>query len=77
MSIVVSCPHCNELILIYLAELNCRIFRHGVFKKSFVQIDPHTSKRECDLYVSKGLILGCGKPFLIDASLNAGVCGYI
>ena len=29
INLVIECPHCNEPILI--EQLNCKIFRHGVF----------------------------------------------
>ncbi len=34
---IVLCPHCMEYIEIL--ELNCKIFRHGVFKDSGKQIN--------------------------------------
>ena len=48
--IVLTCPHCNEFVLI--EELNCCIFRHGVFIENDKQIDPHCSKELCDYYVN-------------------------
>lgn len=57
----VTCPHCGQFIEI--VELNCRIFRCGVMKDSFQQIDPHLSKENCDQLVSKKKIYGCGNPF--------------
>lgn len=59
--IVVECPHCELLIFIYKAELNCKIFRHGEDKKTHAQIAPHGAKDSVDL---QG-IYGCGKPFRI------------
>ena len=41
--LIVNCPHCNEFIII--EEINCKIFRHGVFKNTRIQIDPHSSKK--------------------------------
>jgi hypothetical protein len=75
---VVMCPHCNEAVLIY--ELNCCIFRHGSFKQTFTQMDPHCPKEECDRLVQLGLIYGCGKPFIVtekDGLLVADICDYI
>jgi hypothetical protein len=70
----VNCPHCD--MLIEIVELNCRIFRCGIFKISGVQIPPHALKTECDRWASTGKIYGCGKPFLM---LDTGpvVCDYI
>ena len=77
-NLIINCPHCNELILI--EELNCKIFRHGVFKLSNQQINPHSSKSDCDNFVVNDLIYGCGKPFKISISDNkylVEICDYI
>jgi hypothetical protein len=74
---IVCCPHCKELIII--EEINCAIFRHGVFKKTGIQIDPHLSQIECEKNVKNGDIYGCGKPFRIlqkDGALYTEICGY-
>lgn len=79
-TIIVKCPHCDNLIYIHKSELNCHIFRHGIYKHTFTQIDPHMKKEECDnLFINK-LIYGCGKPFKIIK--NEGIykiekCEYI
>jgi hypothetical protein len=76
--LVVTCPHCNEPILI--EKLNCRIFRHGVFKADGKQIDPHLNKALCDFYKDHNLIFGCGKPFQIIKSgdqFKTEICDYI
>lgn len=77
--IYVECPHCKDYIFILLKELNCRIFRHGVYKNNFQQIDPHMKKEECDQLKEKNLIYGCGKPFKInfDGFWYAEICDYI
>jgi len=79
--ICVSCPHCYNYIIIYKKDINCAIFRHGIFKDSYKQITPHLSKVECDDLSAKSKIYGCGKPFrLIQDDQNnyqAEVCGYI
>jgi hypothetical protein len=36
--IIISCPHCNDSVLIYNNELNCRIFRHAVYKQTGEQV---------------------------------------
>ena len=61
--IVVSCPHCEDPILI--EKLNCHIFRHGTFITNGQQINPHSTKEECDHYIRNNMIYGCGKPFRI------------
>lgn len=77
--IVVSCPHCQIPILI--EQLNCKIFRHGIFITNGQQMNPHETKEVCEYFVANKMIYGCGKPFRIisteDGSLVAIVCGYI
>lgn len=60
---IIQCPHCQEYIIIL--ELNCKIFRHGIFKKTGEQIDPHSTKEDCERFVQENQIYGCGKPFRI------------
>jgi len=75
---IIQCPHCKTPI--YIAEINCGIFRHGVFKDSGEQIPPHSLKSECDRYVSENLIYGCGKPFRINVLQDifvVEICEYV
>jgi hypothetical protein len=73
---VVACPHCG--ILVEILELNCRIFRCGIYKQTYLQINPHMSKDECEALVLNDSIYGCGKPFRIpDGEVIAVVCDYI
>jgi len=77
-SFCISCPHCNEQILI--EQLNCRIFRHGVLKSNNQQMNAHSSKQECDNLISQNAIYGCGKPFRIiteNDEHRAEKCDYI
>jgi hypothetical protein len=67
------CPHCGGEIQII--ELNCKIFRHAVYKDG-KQLDPHASKELCDLVVKENLVYGCAKPFqIVDG--KAVKCDYI
>lgn len=78
INIVVTCPHCNDQILI--EQLNCKIFRHGTLKTNNIQINPHSSKEECDYYINNNLIYGCGKPFKIienNDEFKTEICEYI
>jgi hypothetical protein len=78
INLIIHCPNCNDPVII--EQLNCKIFRHGVFKNDNIQINPHASQIECENYVSNGLIYGCGKPFKIIESYNSfdvEVCDYI
>ena len=81
-SIMIKCPHCNEYIIIYKKDFNCKIFRHGVYKNNNKQINPHLNKNECDRLFKEGLIYGCGKPFklIINEQENkylTEICDYI
>jgi hypothetical protein len=75
------CPHCQGMIIVLPNELNCRIFRHGVYISNGEPIPPHASKEECDRLVSENMIHGCGKPFRViqqvDGSELAVECDYI
>jgi hypothetical protein len=83
MNSFVECPHCT--ILIEILELNCRIFRCGIHKKSLKQIGQHLPKNECDSLFKDKKIYGCGKPFIVETvnsttdelTYKAFVCDYI
>ena len=62
--ILIMCPHCSQLIEI--VELNCCIFRCGIYQHNGEQIPPHLPKIECDRLVENRSIYGCGKPFRIE-----------
>ena len=65
--IIVKCPHCSDEVILFKNEINCKIYRHGVYKENLKQIDPHMNKEGCDHLVNNNLIYGCGKPFkLVD-----------
>ena len=44
---VFNCPQCNEEIIVFKDELNCKIFRHAVYKHNYQQVDPHLPEKEC------------------------------
>jgi len=86
----IKCPHCQGDIIVSKTEINCGIFRHGIYKNNYQPIDPHLPKNECDRLVSNDLIYGCGKPFKIlvtqkcnerseqlEIQLNVSICDYI
>lgn len=73
--LLVKCPHCGEPVIIQ--QINCGIFRHGVYKKTGKQINPHLEKAKCDSLIKKGYIYGCGKPFRIMNDNKAVICDYI
>lgn len=76
MDILFTCRHCNEGFIVNEGEFNCRILRHGVFKDTMLQINPHLPREECERLFNEGLIIGCGKPLRI-IGLDVEVCDYI
>lgn len=78
MTFIIQCPHCE--LSIEVIELNCRIFRCGIHKTTFKQIDPHLPKIECDRLTTSETIFGCGKPFQLIQQNGLWVpviCDYI
>lgn len=76
--IVRDCPNCGENVIIFKNEINCKIFRHGIFKDSYKQVPPHSDKQLCDSLFDKNLIYGCGKPFIYNSNdTKLKLCGYI
>jgi len=79
MSGFVSCPTCG--VTVEVVELNCKIFRCGIFKATGQQLNPHAPKQECDRAKQMDLIHGCGSPFIVrqddQGQLHADNCGYI
>ncbi len=76
----VVCPHCNSFVEINVNEINCAIFRHGIFKDTLLQMDPHTPKHMCDKFREYNLIYGCGKPFrlIVENNIYTAIkCDYI
>ena len=68
MEIILPCPHCN--MFVYIEDINCAIFRHGIYIETGEQIDPHMCKKDCDELVKENLIWGCGKPFQLIVTDN-------
>jgi len=68
------CPWCSQSI--WIEEVRCGIFRCGIIKETFQQVDPHLPKEGCDRLVQEGKIYGCGKPFqYINGELRK--CDYL
>ena len=55
------CPQCN--VPIDIVAINCGIFIHGFYKHNNQQINPHSSRSECEAMIKKSEIYGCGKCF--------------
>ena len=78
--LIFTCPHCQEPIQIFKNEMNCKIFRHAVYKNNFHNINPHAPKAVCDNLVNNNLVYGCAKPFRLvnnGSELVAEICEYI
>ena len=69
---IIKCPHCDMSIII--EEVRCGIFRCGIYKDTFQQVDPHLPKEECDKLGNT--IYGCSKPFQIINNIISK-CDYI
>ena len=78
-SVTFSCPWCKMMISVDLRQLNCKIFRCGIYKDSLRQINPHMPKDECDELVQSQRIYGCSRPFKYIAEDPPKVikCDYI
>ena len=72
---IVQCPHCS--IYIEIIELNCKIFRCGIYKYNGLQINPHMSETECTFLIKTNAIYGCSKPFRITAEGHVESCAYL
>jgi hypothetical protein len=84
------CPHCKYFTQVTIAELNCRIFRHGfIVQKNekgevtalISQISPHESEATCNELRNSPNISGCCMPFqIVDDGFGGFVvqkCGFI
>ena len=60
------CPHCVLLIAVHKKDIQCTRFCHGNLKSNKEHISPYTTKDESEKLFKKGLIYGCGKPFIFD-----------
>jgi hypothetical protein len=70
------CPHCSGTIQVAKTDINCKIFRHAVYKNSLTPVPPHSTKQQCDEFKQSGEIYGCCMPFTFDGKI-AKKCGYL
>ena len=78
--LVFCCPHCDGAIFVAAKDINCKIFRHAVYKKTHKIINPHESKRKCQELLKRGKIWGCAKPFKLIKKQGKWIpviCDYI
>ena len=57
------CPNCS--LMIEVLQVNCNVFRCGVYKDSLLQINPHLPEAQCKQLVKENKIYGCGFPFML------------
>jgi hypothetical protein len=72
-----NCPNCSVILEVLKKDVNCTIFRHGVFKETWTLIPPHASKEQILKWIELDKIIGCGKPFKLTISGELSICGYI
>jgi len=60
-----SCPHCGAQTDVNKKDVNCAIFRCGVWKHPHPHagqgINPHMPKKECEAVANQ--VYGCTKPY--------------
>lgn len=70
------CPHCDSWFEVLAKEINCGIFRHGVYRHNGEPVPPHAPQSECEHWVATHAIWGCGKPVAFDG-LTCRPCDYV
>ena len=69
-----TCPHCG--IMIDVVQMNCKVFRCGIYKSDGKQIPPHLTEEECKALGQT--IWGCSNPFLYnEETKKMEKCDYI
>jgi hypothetical protein len=63
------CPHCNDELVVLENEINCKVFRHAIYK-NWKQVNPHASKTVCDQLVTENKVYGCCRPFELIKSTD-------
>ncbi len=76
-----SCPHCDGEILVQWHDVNCKVFRHGVYSqegKKGDPINPHETKENIEKLIDEKAIWGCGKPISMTKDhKQVYACDYI
>lgn len=76
---IFQCPNCDDEIVVNKSELNCRIFRHAIYKHNYEQVNPHLPKELCDNLIIEDKVYGCCKPFEVvenEGVLYVKICEY-
>lgn len=73
--IILECPHCKGIIIVDPKQINCAIFRHGIFKSNGTQVNPHAPKSECDHLIATNQVNGCCKPFRMVKEIKQNTPG--
>jgi len=80
MDHIFKCPHCDMDFIVNRNDFNCMILRHGSYKGTMLNINPHLNKEECDRLFQNNEIYGCGKPLQIvenNGTFDVIICSYI
>lgn len=74
-----NCPHCDIFIEVEHNQVNCQIFRCGVYKHNNTQVNQHLNKSTCDELSNGGKVWGCCKPFRFfhGEQPYVDICDYI
>ena len=73
------CPHCFGPSQVLPAQVACKIFRHAVYVKNNMPINPHMPEAQCNELVAQNAVRGCAKPFEfipINGGFMVQKCGY-
>jgi hypothetical protein len=70
--IMFTCPYeeCQGTITVAPNQVNCGVFRHGVYKATGRPIGAHLSKSKCLELIHQQKVYGCAQPFRIRKILK-------
>jgi hypothetical protein len=71
--IVFECPHCSGGIMVHPNEVNCQIFRHGVFANG-EYISPHALDTQVNAWLTSNKIYGCGGQLKYNLETGKAEC---
>lgn len=81
--LLIKCPNCSGVVQVHKSETNCCIFRHGIYRNNFTQVNPHASQAQCESLIKSKQVYGCCLPFqLLKTTNNKSIisvqkCGFI
>jgi hypothetical protein len=77
--IMFTCPYeeCQGTITVAPNQINCGVFRHGVYKATGRPVGAHLSQDKCLELVRQGKVYGCVQPFRIRKIPKPSLCKLI